>query len=117
MASDIATKNEHHPYVYVFVRQDIPLAQQLVQAGHAAFEAGLRFHSPDLPISSLIALSAPDRKALLRAAHKLRHLGIAHHIFFEPDFEMGESALATEPLFGKARDPLRGYPLWKGGAV
>jgi hypothetical protein len=28
------------PYMYVLVRQDLPLADQMVQVGHVCFEAG-----------------------------------------------------------------------------
>lgn len=34
------------PYVYVMVREDLPLPQQLVQSNHATLEAGLRFTAP-----------------------------------------------------------------------
>lgn len=106
-----------HPYVYVLVRKDIPLHQQLVQASHAAFEAGLRWHSPDDEVASLIVLEVPHKAALLRAARKLGTRGIDHHVFYEPDFDMGESALATRPLVGEIRRPLSGYPLWNAGAL
>lgn len=105
-----------HPYVYVLVRKDLPLHQQLVQASHAAFEAGLRWHSADDEVASLIVLEVPHKAALLRAARKLEAKGVDHHVFFEPDFDMGESALATRPLVGEARRPLSGYPLWNAGA-
>jgi len=32
--------NNLTPYVYVLVRQDIPLADQIVQVGHICLEAG-----------------------------------------------------------------------------
>jgi len=104
-----------HPYVYVLIRMDIPLHQQLVQSAHAAFEAGLRWHSPDKEGTSIIILEVPDKKALLRASRRLGGKDIAHHVFFEPDFEMGESALATRPLVGEERRALSGYPLWGRG--
>lgn len=106
-----------HAYVYVLVRKDIPLHQQLVQAGHAAFEAGLRWHSPDDEVASLIVLEVPHRAALMRAAAKFAKRGIEHHVFFEPDFGIGESALATRPLAGEARRLLAGYPLWNGASA
>ena len=102
-----------HPYVYVLIRKDLELHQQLVQSSHAAFEAGMRWHSPGAEVASLIVLEVPHKAALLRAAKKFSGLGIEHHTFFEPDFEMGESALATRPLIGSDRKPLAGYPLWK----
>lgn len=100
------------PYVYVLVRADIPFAQQAVQVGHAALEAGFRFEQPN-KIANLILLSVPDEARLEAAARRLSLRGIAHHLFFEPDFGMGYSALATQPLLSKKdRQVLRKYPLF-----
>ncbi|WP_434715834.1 hypothetical protein [Paraburkholderia sp. A3RO-2L] len=100
------------PYVYVLVRQDISPAQQLVQASHAALEAGFRFTQPE-QTASVIVLAVPDRDALQAAATRLERYGIEHHMFFEPDFEMGHSALATRPLhLPKERHLMRKYPLF-----
>jgi hypothetical protein len=110
---DQADDYETHSYVYVLIRTDIALEQQLVQLGHAAWEAGMRWHSPEKRVCSLIALAIPNKKALERAARKLTALGIEHHMFHEPDFGMGHSAIGTQPLIGDARQPLMGYPLWK----
>lgn len=54
------------PYTYILVRKDISPEQQIVQAGHAALEAGFRFQKPD-ETSFLVVLQVPDQKALLDA--------------------------------------------------
>jgi len=101
----------HKPYVYVLVREDIPFEQQVVQASHAALEAGFRFERPE-QTASLIALAVRDRPALHAAAERLARYGIDHHLFFEPDFGMGHSALATRPIhLPKERHLMRKYPL------
>jgi hypothetical protein len=105
--------DDTHPYVYVLVRTDITVEQQVVQASHAAFEAGMRWHAPGAEVASLIVLGVPHKESLTRAARKLAGLGVDHHVFFEPDFGMGESALGTRPLVGAERAALAGYPLWK----
>ncbi|MBK3779830.1 hypothetical protein G3A43_06155 [Paraburkholderia aspalathi] len=103
----------HKPYVYVLIREDISLEQKLVQASHAALEAGFRFEKPE-QTASLIMLSVPDRNALEAAAKRLTRYGIEHHMFFEPDFEMGHSALATRPIhLSKERHRMRKYPLFR----
>lgn len=101
------------PYVYVLVREDISLEQQMVQASHAALEAGFRFQQPAGDTSSLILLSIPNRESLENAARELQLVGIDHHMFFEPDFDMGHSALATRPLYGAERKRMRKYPLYR----
>jgi hypothetical protein len=100
------------PYVYAFIRRDIPFAQQLVQVGHAALEAGREHYRSD-EIASFIVLEVADRAALEAAARRLDEHGIEHHLFFEPDFGMGHSALATRPVSGKERQLFRHWPLWR----
>lgn len=102
----------HKPYVYVFIREDISAAQQLVQVGHAALEAGFAFEQPS-QVASLIVLSVPDRESLLEASRYLEDKSIEHHLFFEPDFDMGHSALATRPIAcPDERGLLRHFPLF-----
>jgi hypothetical protein len=101
------------PYTYVLVREDIPLEQQMVQACHAALEAGHAFDAPPTT-SSLIVCTVPDREALLAASERLVRYGIRSEMFFEPDWEMGFSALATEPLTErKKRFAMNIYPLFR----
>lgn len=105
--------NPEKSYVYALIRRDIPLPQQLVQVGHAALEAGRTHYEPGEPIASFIVLEVPDKDALMAAARKLEHRGIEHSIFFEPDFGMGHSALASRPVRGKERSVFRRWPLWR----
>ena len=100
------------PYTYILVRGDLSPAQQMVQACHAALEAGFAFSAP-AETSSLITLSVPDKAALLAAQARLEAKGIRTLCFFEPDFDMGFSALATCPLYEKKeRFALAKYPLF-----
>ena len=103
------------PYVYVLIRKDIPFAQQLVQVGHAAWEAGLSFDAP-AEVASLIVLEVADRSALEEASERLDRYGIGHKMFFEPDFDMGHSAITTRPVHAKKeRHLFRKYPLYAPG--
>ena len=101
-----------HPYVYVLVRRDISLAQQVVQSNHASWEAGLAFQAPG-HTCSMVVCTVADQKELLEAAERLARYGIEHQVFFEPDFGMGYSALCTRPLeTKKERYVMSKYPLW-----
>jgi len=99
----------------VFVRQDISLAQQIVQSNHATFEVARRLPQPqDLDVTpSCIVIGVPDKQALFRVIEKLRANGIAHELFYEPDFDMGLSAVATVPLEQAQRRVLSNYRLWR----
>ncbi len=101
-----------HPYTYVLVRRDLSLPQQMVQACHAALEAGFAFTAP-AETSSVIVCTVADKAELLAAAERLERYGIEAQLFFEPDFEMGYSALASRPLLTKKeRYVMAKYPLF-----
>jgi hypothetical protein len=99
----------------VFVRQDIPLAQQIVQSNHATFELARRLPHPQNlnETPSCIVIGVPDKTALFRVIEKLRRHDIAHELFYEPDFDMGLSAVATVPLVQEQRRVLSNYRLWR----
>jgi hypothetical protein len=99
--------------IYVLVRQDIPIEQQIVQSSHAAAEAARSHYRDHHGIASVVLLSVPDRHALLAARERLRAKGIQSELFFEPDFNMGHSALATEPIPNGMRHHLRSWGLWR----
>ena len=98
----------------MFVRQDISLAQQIVQSNHATFELARRLpHPQNLEITpSCIVIGVPNKTALYRVIEKLRLNAIPHHVFYEPDFDMGLSAVATVPLGQEQRRKLSNYRLW-----
>lgn len=104
-----------HPYTYIFIRKDLSPAQQLVQASHAALEAGFTFDKPH-KTSSIIMIGAENKDELYDIGARLERHGIRHHMFFEPDFEMGHSAIATEPIHDiKIRRVMSKYKLYKPG--
>ena len=99
--------------IYVVIRTDIRIEQQVVQAIHAGAEAGRSFYQPEHGIASLVLLAVPDVEALYSLRDRLTSKGVRTELFYEPDFQMGHSALATEPLGQDRRKFLRGLPLWK----
>lgn len=99
--------------LYVLVRKDIALEQQIVQATHAGVEAGRSFYLPQHGIASVILLAVPDMQALHAAQALLHAKGVKTELFHEPDFGMGDSALATEPLLEEQRKLLSSWPLWR----
>jgi hypothetical protein len=97
------------PYTYLFIRTDLSPAQQIVQASHAALEAGNRFG----PHSHLVLIAAEGEDTLLKAAAQLNEQGIELETFFEPDENAGYTAFCTQPLQGEQRKPLRKYQLYR----
>ena len=69
-------------------------------------------HNPtDIP--SCVVIGVPDKAALFRAIEKLKKYDIGHQVFYEPDFNMGLSAVATVPIEGQQRRALSNYGIWK----
>jgi len=88
------------PYVYTFIRKDISKEQQIVQTAHATLQAGFVFEMP-AEISNLVLLEVENEAELKMISEKLYEIGICHYMFFEPDNDMGFSAIATRPVFEK----------------
>jgi hypothetical protein len=100
----------------VLVRTDIPLAGQIVQAGHACLEAGFRFERPQSP-THLVLLSVPSERHLLGAVDRIEAAGIRCVVFHEPDDNLGQTAACTQPVEGRRRRYFRKFPLWRDPGV
>ena len=64
-------------------------------------------------IPSCVVIGVPDKAALFRAIEKLKKYDIGHQVFYEPDFNMGLSAVATVPIEGLQRRALSNYGVWR----
>lgn len=104
-------------YNYVLVRKDLPLAQQLVQAAHATYEAGAHYESfPSLSNHNyLILCEAPDEAFIWKAEHWLKRYGVACTVFREPDRDNEATALCTEPVSRNKRRIFSRWKLWEKG--
>lgn len=108
--SQIAEKT----WVYVFIRTDLPIEQQIVQACHAALEAGHSFDRKSSEPSSLIILQIPNKEKLEVAMQRTIDRGIRCEAFYEPDWDYGFTSFATEPITLDQRKTFSKYKLWKG---
>ena len=104
--------NKKHT-IYVFIRMDLSAEQQMVQVAHAAAEASRHFYRPEHGIASLIVLSVANSAALYKAQDYLDRRGLENTVFFEPDWDMGHSALATRPVLDEERPLFRAWQLWR----
>lgn len=70
-------------------------------------------HNPT-SIPSIVLIGVPHQKALERVIKKLTHNNIAHTPFYEPDWDMGLSAVATTPnISEEQRQVLLNYSIWR----
>lgn len=98
-------------YIYTLVRKDIPIADQLVQTGHACLEAGYAF--PTKTKCNLVLLELEDLDHLQNTVELLQKKNIQFITFTEPDDNMGLTAICTEPIFGNRRKVLQKFKLWE----
>ncbi len=97
----------------MIVRTDLPVEHQLVQACHAAYEAGLRLAQPtkETDYSVICAVSSEQE---LRAVHaRLEAQGIPTVLFTESDMDDQATAIGSAPVSGDQRRAFQDLPLWK----
>jgi hypothetical protein len=65
-------------------------------------------------IPYIVLIGVPNKRALDRVIQKLNDNHIAHTPFFEPDWDMGLSAIATTPnLSQEQHNALKNYSIWR----
>jgi|ERR1035437_5029096 hypothetical protein len=93
-------------YMYMFVDQRLSTPQKIIQVAHAAAKIGENYHGN----TYATLCGAKDEDHLKAISEYLDTHGIDHHCFFEPD--IGQyTAIATQPLKGEARYPLKKFSL------
>ncbi len=100
------------------MRQDISLAQQVVQSNHATYMMAATFQE-ELPfeIPNIVLIGVPDQSSLNNVMESLIQKGIRFVDYCEPDFGMGLSAIATIPLGPVQRALLSEYSTWKPSSI
>ncbi len=99
--------------MYIFVREDLTTPQKIVQASHAALEAGFAYNKPE-GSTHIVLMGAKNQEELLKIRKRLGNCGIESQIFYEPDYNTGYTAIATKPLYGEERLPLKKHSLFRG---
>jgi hypothetical protein len=96
---------------YVIVRTDLAIATQMVQVAHACITAGNRF--PLAAHHHLVFLGVASEPVLQDTASSLARDGVDHALFFEPDENVGYTALCTGPVIGENQRLFRRFRLWR----
>lgn len=101
------------------VRTDIPLADQLVQVGHACFDAGTKHGKLG---AYMVLLEVGSEFELKEYAERAKQNKIKHVMFYETDpildddiLPMGHTAFCTQPISGKKRLTFADCVLWNQG--
>lgn len=89
--------------------------QQAVQAAHAVFEVARSEHiSHPIPHPHFVLCGVLNESELLRHCERLQFQGVPFSRFYEPDQNNELTAIATAPVFGKARKIFSSLSLLKG---
>lgn len=96
------------------MRADLPAPHLVCQSIHAAISSTLAYGSSRLTHPHLVVVTVPDEQSLEQEFERLKQLGVRCCAYREPDFLNAMTAVATAPLIGPDRQPLRHLPLWKG---
>lgn len=97
--------------MFVFVRQDISLAQKIVQYNHAVLSiASSSYEITGIP--NIVMIGIPDLECLCRAESKLAAHFIPHVSWHEPDGDLGFTSIATIPISSEQKKVLSNYRLW-----
>lgn len=87
----------------------------MVQAVHAAYDAGRFFDKPHSCVPSVVVCAAKSEDEVKLQAGRLEAQGVRTAVFREPDIGNQVTALATEPLAGNRRRLFAKWRMWEGG--
>lgn len=88
----------------------MPIADQMVQVGHVCYEAGLKFQAQNN--TYMVLCQVDSQEDLLEIEMRLNDSGVETHKFYEPDDNLGYTALCSCSVSGKERKIFRKYKLW-----
>ena len=95
-------------YVYLFVREDLSVSQQVIQTVHATQLTGWVCQGGEVPNAVLVGAQSEDD--LMTISEYLIDHHIAHEVWYEPDIS-AHTAIATYPIKGKDRNALKHFQL------
>jgi len=98
-------------YIYVFLRKDIPLADQQVANTHATYHMALGRHDNSVP--NVVVIEIADEIQMNKVGNKVTNGGLTAFVWQDPDKEDGITAIVTEPLEDKNRAIFKNYRLYK----
>lgn len=81
--------------MYVLVRRDLPMSQQVVQSGHAVAEFLLRGPKTEWTNGTLIVLGVSGKRQLESWMKRLDAQDVEFRVFCEPDIGNQPTALAA----------------------
>lgn len=110
LSTSAETVMEPKSYVYLFVRDDLSVPQQIIQTAHAVETMVKESNLDSFETNNMVLFGVKDYDSLLEVHSKLYDVGLTHTMFFEPDV-CEHTAIATIPLRGIERLIFKGFKL------
>lgn len=92
-------------WLYVFIRTDLPVTQQAVQAAHSVFEAAKNYIGEH---PSFVFLAVENGKKLEQVFKDYQG-----YPFYETYADWGLTAFAVGPVTAEERYKFKDFPLWR----
>lgn len=102
---------EAKKHCYTFLREDLPISQQIIQASHSIYELGKNSSEVDHP--SFVFLSTKTKDQLEAALEYVRAQGLKTYEFYEPYQDWGLTSFAIQPIPQEQRHLFSNFPLWR----
>lgn len=103
------------PYIYLFIREDLGVAQQIIQTAHAVDDL-YKTIQPGDRTNHMVLFAIRNERDLELTSKYLTENEIHHTMFYEPDV-FAHTAIATEPIKGEQRKLFRRFKLKKNDAA
>lgn len=94
-------------HVYVVTRLDLPQPHLTVQVTHAAIAATFAFGEPHRTHPNLVVCAVANECELDALFNRLKEKGVRVCAWYEEDMDKQLTAIATAPLRGAERKPLK----------
>lgn len=98
-------------WIYAFIRQDISIAQQIVQTAHSAYESG---RASNIGFPRLVLIGVRNGSELKKALEKFKDQ-LDCYPFYETEQELEEqlTSFTTRPVTKDERKIFKDYKLWR----
>lgn len=98
-------------YVYVITRLDIPQPHRTVQVGHGVLAATRSYGESNKAHPHMVVCAVQDEKTLKNVFESLKKANVPCIAWYEDDMDNQLTAVATGPLRGIQRKPLKKFRL------
>lgn len=103
-------------YMYIAIRRDLSMPQQVVQSCHAAIEASKRYHEADqdrFKHPSVISIEVKNEEALQKFKEHAERHGFSNKEFREPAMNNQLTSVAVYPVSETYRHYFKKFQLLK----